>query len=112
MAWGNMDVTMDVYVMGLREVDVILGVAWLETLGKILVDWKEISMTFYNGEQLIELQGGARTAQLIQKTENCSNETSAFHSTLGNLTRKIGSLLWPAEEQKNNLNATQRKELA
>jgi len=41
------------YVFELRRVDVILGVAWLATLGDVEVNWKALTMTFpYGGRRI------------------------------------------------------------
>lgn len=39
-----------------RSADVILGVTWLETLGKVMFDYKLSEMEFLVGEWLIILQ--------------------------------------------------------
>lgn len=44
----------------------ILGVVWLETLGKVTLDWKEISMVFNHGGQLVKLKG----QQIEEKSVN------------------------------------------
>lgn len=54
---GEMETTIDAYILELGGVDLILGVVWLETLGKVTMDWKEMSMVFnYNGN-LVKLIG-------------------------------------------------------
>lgn len=39
-------VTVDAYILELGGIDLILGVGWSETLGKVIMDWKEMTMTF------------------------------------------------------------------
>lgn len=46
---GDSEFNIDAYVMELGEVDVILGVVWLETPGKVIMDSGEMSMVFNNG---------------------------------------------------------------
>lgn len=54
---GEMETTIDAYILELGGVDLILGVVWLENLGKVTMDWKEMSMVFnYNGN-LVKLIG-------------------------------------------------------
>ncbi|GAU17006.1 hypothetical protein TSUD_37640 [Trifolium subterraneum] len=37
--------------------DVVLGVSWLCTLGKVMMDWQSLSMQFLHNNQLVKLQG-------------------------------------------------------
>jgi hypothetical protein len=37
--------------------DMVLGVAWLSTLGKVVMDWKAMTMQFDHCNQLVKLQG-------------------------------------------------------
>ncbi|KAG8388164.1 hypothetical protein BUALT_Bualt02G0097400 [Buddleja alternifolia] len=50
-------VSVDCYVFPLGGVDMILGIAWLETLGKMEVDWKKRYMTFNQEGKLVQLVG-------------------------------------------------------
>lgn len=43
---GELTVTVDAYILELGGVDVILGLAWLQSLGKITMDYREMSMSF------------------------------------------------------------------
>lgn len=61
---GGFNISFDAYVLELGGVDVILGVVWLETLGKVTMDWKEMYMVFNHKGQLVKLQG----QQLGEKT--------------------------------------------
>jgi hypothetical protein len=50
-------VEVDAWVLELGGLDVVLGVAWLSTLGKVVMDWRALSMQFVQGSQLVKLQG-------------------------------------------------------
>lgn len=43
---GDNDITVDAYVLDLGGVDMILGVAWLATLGKVEMDWGAMTVSF------------------------------------------------------------------
>lgn len=43
---GELDLTLEAHRLGLGGLDIILGVVWLETLGKVTMDWKDMSMVF------------------------------------------------------------------
>ena len=43
--------------MELGSSDVILGMKWLATLGKVQVDWKSLAMRFNVGGMMVTLQG-------------------------------------------------------
>ncbi|PNX95310.1 hypothetical protein L195_g018500 [Trifolium pratense] len=50
-------VVVDAWVLELGGMDVVLGVAWLSTLGKVVMDWKTLSMQFMQGSQVVKLHG-------------------------------------------------------
>jgi hypothetical protein len=47
--------------------DVVLGVSWLRTLGKVMMDWKDLTMQFHHKGQLVTLRSGGRV------TNGCLN---------------------------------------
>ncbi|CAJ2667675.1 unnamed protein product [Trifolium pratense] len=54
---GNMKVVVDVLILDLGGLNVVLGVSWLCTLGKVLMDWKTLTMQFWHQGKSITLQG-------------------------------------------------------
>lgn len=52
---GSIDITEDAYVLALGGVDVMLGIMLLEILGKMLMDWKEMTIIFQHGQQTTKL---------------------------------------------------------
>ncbi|KAJ1420531.1 Aspartic peptidase domain superfamily [Sesbania bispinosa] len=54
---GNYNCSVDAWVMELGGVDLILGVAWLKTLGDVVHNWDNITMQFYNKGKLVEFRG-------------------------------------------------------
>ena len=52
----------DAYVLKLGSVDVVLGVAWLRTLGKVVMDWGEMTMSFLHKGSSVELKGKLENA--------------------------------------------------
>ncbi|KAG8364579.1 hypothetical protein BUALT_Bualt18G0012000 [Buddleja alternifolia] len=50
-------VTADYYVFPLGGIDMILGVAWLRTLGKMTVDWEEMYLSFNTERGTVRLEG-------------------------------------------------------
>jgi hypothetical protein len=47
----------DALVLELGGLDVVLGVSWLSTLGKVVMDWKDLTMQFLYQGDMITLQG-------------------------------------------------------
>lgn len=47
----------DFFVFDLGGVDIILGVAWLATLGSVMANWATSSMTFIHKGQVVKLEG-------------------------------------------------------
>ncbi|GAU45146.1 hypothetical protein TSUD_253790 [Trifolium subterraneum] len=54
---GDMEVVVDALVLDLGGLDVILGVSWLCTLGKVIMDWKTLNMQFVHQGKSVVLQG-------------------------------------------------------
>jgi hypothetical protein len=54
---GSMEVVVDALVLDLGGLDVVLGVSWLCTLGKVLMDWKALTMQFWHHGKSVTLQG-------------------------------------------------------
>ncbi|MCH85549.1 transposon Tf2-1 polyprotein, partial [Trifolium medium] len=54
---GPMEAEVDALVLDLGGLDVILGVSWLSTLGKVIMDWKALSMQFWHEGRPVVLQG-------------------------------------------------------
>lgn len=50
--------TVDLHVLPLCEVDIILGVQWLKSLGPVLTDYN-LTMKFIHEAKLIELKGNS-----------------------------------------------------
>jgi hypothetical protein len=49
--------TVDLYVLGLRGAEVVLGAQWLKQLGPVLMDYHSLTMKFFHQGTCIELQG-------------------------------------------------------
>lgn len=54
---SDLTITHDFLPLPLGSIDVILRVVWLETLGKIIVDYRTSIMEFTRGEWLVQLHG-------------------------------------------------------
>ncbi|KAF7815055.1 Retrotransposable element Tf2 [Senna tora] len=53
----------DFYLFDLGEVDLILGMEWLESLGEVRVNWKQLTMKYKEGEEVICLKGDSSLAR-------------------------------------------------
>nr|XP_043616078.1 uncharacterized protein LOC122587997 [Erigeron canadensis] len=53
----DIQVVDDFLPLELGGTDVILGMKWLETLGEMTVNWKELTMEFYEGDRRVFLKG-------------------------------------------------------
>ncbi|KAF7810715.1 Retrovirus-related Pol polyprotein from transposon 17.6 [Senna tora] len=51
------------YLFNLGEVDVILGIEWLESLGEVSVNWRRLTMKYKEGEKEVSLKGDASLAR-------------------------------------------------
>ncbi|PNX67467.1 retrotransposon-related protein, partial [Trifolium pratense] len=51
MKMGEFEVIVDAFVLELGGMDMVLGVSWLSTLGKVVMDWKAMTMQFSSNNQ-------------------------------------------------------------
>ncbi|XP_073155705.1 uncharacterized protein [Henckelia pumila] len=56
-SWGSEIFSIDFYVLQLQGADVVLGFQWLELLGRITVDYKELYMEFLRDNRVVRLKG-------------------------------------------------------
>lgn len=82
-------VTVDTFLFELEGIDLVLGIAWLATLGEILVDWGRQTLKFQLKGEWVELKGEGSTysAQI------------ALQSFFGKPRRLIGGIFLSAEMQ-------------
>lgn len=57
MKMGEIEIVIDTLVLELGGLDMVLGVAWLSTLGQVIMDWKALTMEFADGNKWVKLQG-------------------------------------------------------
>ncbi|MCI20052.1 pentatricopeptide repeat-containing protein, partial [Trifolium medium] len=69
IALGPESFEVDALVLELGGLDVVLGVSWLSTLGKVVMDWKDLSMQFIHEGRTISLQAQSK----MQDKQSCLN---------------------------------------
>ncbi|MCI03051.1 peptidase aspartic active site, partial [Trifolium medium] len=70
MKMRELEVIVDALVLELGGMNMVLGVAWLSTLGKVVMDWKDITMQFSYNNKLIKLQGQATKSKVHKDLES------------------------------------------
>jgi hypothetical protein len=58
---GKVEIVVDALVLELGGLDMVLGVAWLSTLGEVGMDWRRLTMQFMHEGQSVKLQGVGST---------------------------------------------------
>lgn len=80
----------DCYQFPLGGVDVILGVAWLETLGDIQVNWKKLTMKF---------QSGSREVVCLLRDNSLIRSPASLRSIKKTGNVDFAAILWPTDIQ-------------
>ena len=90
MKMGYVKVVIDALVLDLGGLDMVLGVSWLSTLGKVIMDWKVLSMQFmYEGQMVKVLGQGSR-----------QGEHSYLNSFLEDKQNRMGVEWWGSQHHQ------------
>lgn len=90
MKMGSVKVVIDALVLDLGGLDMVLGVSWLSTLGKVIMDWKVLSMQFmYEGQMVKVLGQGSR-----------QGEHSYLNSFLEDKQNRMGVEWWGSQHHQ------------
>ncbi|RDX87046.1 hypothetical protein CR513_31543, partial [Mucuna pruriens] len=88
---GDIEITIEAYILDLVDLDMILGVAWLKDLGKVVMGWKEMTMNFLlkgNLEQLKRLiDGGTYVKKSILTSRDNGEDSNTRKQYLGQWKR-------------------------
>lgn len=72
----------DLFVLGLRGTDLVLGAQWLKQLGPVLMNYTNLTMCFFHNNTCVELQGLAPTPAMslhsFQKLTHNNPEAQLF----------------------------------
>lgn len=110
--FGEFEVIVEAFVMELGGIDLIMGVRWLETLGKVIMDWKEMTMSFVRDGKRVVLQH----SDLTQSDEEVVIEPEALGRIVGQRLQLMDGLLWTLEgtehrEMAEKLIGVQKREM-
>lgn len=91
----NLEVVKDFLPLELGSSDVILGMKWLSSLGKMTVDWKSLVMRFQVGETVVTLQGDPSLSKALVSLKTM---IKAFRESGEGILLELGSLSVEAKE--------------
>lgn len=91
----NLEIVDDFLPLELGSSDVILGMKWLSSLGKMTVDWQALVMRFQVGEMAVTLQGDPN---LSKSLVGLKAMMKAFKERGEGILLELGSLEFEAKE--------------
>lgn len=53
MEIGDFKILVEAYLFKMSEIDVVLGVKWLKTLGDVIMNWTKQTMSFWSGKNWV-----------------------------------------------------------
>lgn len=65
---GDYTLTNDFYVVGLGDIDAVLGIQWLQSLGKYIQDFKRMEMEFIVGGKKVALKALSDSGPMVVST--------------------------------------------
>lgn len=93
MQLGDVEINVEAYIMKLGGIDIILGVVWLETLVKVIMEWRKMSMSFMKEGREVKLCSSI----VGQKNGDVGGESDSLHSIIGERLQWVDGLLWTLE---------------
>ncbi|XP_050906646.1 uncharacterized protein LOC127120280 [Lathyrus oleraceus] len=89
---GEVTSEIEAYLFDLEGVGVVLGMAWLKSLGDMIVNWKKQTMEFWHEGKWVMLKGIEGTSEAI----------SALQSIVGKASKGYGRKWWSLDATLNN----------
>lgn len=93
--FGDLEIMVGADVMELGGIDLILGIKWLETLGRVIMDWRKITMTFVKVGELAAQKKN-------QRNEEETEEAKALISIVEKRMHVIEGLLWTIKKREQD----------
>ncbi|KAL4588274.1 hypothetical protein LXL04_001157 [Taraxacum kok-saghyz] len=72
---GSYSLNADALVYDLGSLDLILGIAWLKTLGDVLCNWASRSIQFWDNGEMVKLQGISSTQEGLSSILSCVEDS-------------------------------------
>lgn len=91
---GELILVVEAYVLDLGGMDIILGVAWLRSLGKITMDYWEMTMSFLFQDRPVLLRGISNGAR---KYNLCDFQALSMNELKDDSFREVEGWLWNIE---------------
>jgi len=85
---GDFKLKPTLHLFELGGIDVVLGIEWLKTLGDMVINWKQQTMSLWDGNQWVTLRG----------KEGCKESVVALQNILSKPKPNTQSLLWEIEK--------------
>lgn len=91
---GDLELTIDAYILDFGGVDLILGVAWLQTLGKVLMDWADMSMIFEMQGAIVKLQSIRSQGSVFIDEQEVTLHKASLFSVMKDSHQFLDGILW------------------
>ncbi|KAI5444775.1 hypothetical protein KIW84_013160 [Lathyrus oleraceus] len=96
--------SVDAYVLELGDLDMILGVAWLQRFGKVTFDWEKMTISFLWEGKRVELHGQFFTTKEVSTNNISHAPMDSLHSLLEEELVPTNEVQELTEVQKQELN--------
>ncbi|XP_050915888.1 uncharacterized protein LOC127130982 [Lathyrus oleraceus] len=96
--------SVDAYVLELGDLDMTLGVAWLQRFGKVTFDWEKMTVSFLWEGKRVELHGQFFTTKEVSTNNISHAPMDSLHSLLEEEVVPTNEVQELTEVQKQELN--------
>jgi hypothetical protein len=88
---GDLKINPEMHLFELGGIDVVLGIEWLKTLGDIITNWRQQTMSFWKDKAWVTLKG----------QEGCRKQPVALQSIINKPRPNWDGSLWELGEGKS-----------